>query len=220
MTDYPGESSQKTIEAAKEQAPIFKKAGIKTFFVPQGEKQNKEDYIECFRWATENPDLVDYIGFSILAVPNAYGIEPFGHEPSLHRFTSRLHMMYQLAEAGLLGTISQNKQKLHFLGMVDGPNEIQFMSPFKRFIDTWDSSSAIWHGLNGYGYDDTPGGLLHGKFHMPVDFNHEPEHDKEDNDFFINLAKENMDYIDKLVYAYLWGLEAKQGVEDKISEVA
>ena len=40
------------------------------------------------------------------------------------------------------------------------------------------------------------------------------------NDFFINLAKENMDYIDKLVYAYLWGLEAKQGVKDKISEVA
>ena len=159
MTDYPGESSEKPIEAAKEQAPIFKEAGIKTFFVPQGLKQNKEDYIECFRWATENPELIDYIGFSILAVPNAYGIEPFGHEPSLHRFTSRLHMMYQLADAGLLGTISQNKQKLHFLGMVDGPNEIQFMSPFKR-------------------------------------------------------------YIDKLVYAYLWGLEAKQGVKDKISEVA
>ena len=38
--------------------------------------------------------------------------------------------------------------------------------------------------------------------------------------FFINLAKENMGYIDKLVYAYLWGLEAKQGVKDKISEVA
>ena len=55
---------------------------------------------------------------------------------------------------------------------------------------------------------------------MPVDFNHEPEHDKEDNDFFIKLAKENMDYIDRLVYAYLWGLEAKQGVKDKISEVA
>ena len=129
-------------------------------------------------------------------------------------------MMYQLAEMGLLGSTRKNGQLIHFLGMVDGPNEVQFLSPFKKFIDSWDSSSAIWHGLNGYGYDDTPGGLLHGKFHMPVDFNHEPEHDKEDNDFFINLAKENMGYIDKLVYAYLWGLEAKQGVEDKISEVA
>ena len=219
MTDYPGESSSKTIEAAKEQGPLFKEAGIKTFFVPQGEKQNKEDYIECFRWAIENPNLVDYIGFSILAVPNAYGIEPFGHEPSLHRFTSRLHMMYQLAEAGLLGIISQNKQKLHFLGMVDGPNEIQFMSPFKKYIDTWDSSSAVWHGLNGYGYDDTPGGLLHGKYHMPVDFNHKLEQDKEDNDFFEKLAKENMEWIDKLVYAYLWGNELKE-VRDKLSEVA
>ena len=79
MTDYPGEPSEKTIEAAKEQAPIFKEAGIKTFFVPQGKKNDKEDYIECFRWATENPQLVDYIGFSILAVPNAYGIEPVSY---------------------------------------------------------------------------------------------------------------------------------------------
>ena len=219
MTDYPGESSSKTIEAAKEQGPLFKEAGIKTFFVPQGEKQNKEDYIECFRWAIENPDLVDYIGFSILAVPNAYGIEPFGHEPSLHRFTSRLHMMYQLAEMGLLGSTRNNNQRIHFLGMVDGPNEVQFLSPFKRFIDSWDSSSAIWHGLNGYGYDDTPGGLLHGKYHMPVDFNHKLEQDKEDNDFFEKLAKENMEWIDKLVYAYLWGNELKE-VRDKLSEVA
>ena len=220
MTDYPGEDRQKTIEAAKEQAPIFKKAGIKTFFVPQGKKNDKEDYIECFRWATENPDLVDYIGVSILAVPNAYGIEPFGHEPSLHRFTSRLHMMYQLAEMGLLGSTRKNGQLIHFLGMVDGPNEVQFLSPFKKFIDSWDSSSAIWHGLNGYGYDDTPGGLLHGKFHMPVDFNHKLEQDKEDNEFFEKLAKENMEWIDRLVYAYLWGLEAKVEVRDKINEVA
>ena len=186
MTDYPGESRERTIDAAKEQAPLFKEAGLKTFFVPQGEKGNKEDYIKCFEWAIENPDLVDYIGFSILAVPNAYGIEPFGQEPSLHRFNCRLHMMYQLAEAGLLGTISQNKQKLHFLGMVDGPNEVQFLAPFRKYIDSWDSSSAIWHGLNGYGFDDTPGGLMHGKYHMPVDFNHKPEQDKDDNDIFIN----------------------------------
>jgi len=218
MTDYPGESRERTIEAAKEQAPLFKEAGLKTFFVPQGEKGNKEDYIKCFEWAVENPDLVNYIGFSILAVPNAYGIEPFGQEPSLHRFNCRLHMMYQLAEAGLLGTISQNKQKLHFLGMVDGPNEVQFLAPFRKYIDSWDSSSAIWHGLNGYGFDDTPGGLMHGKYHMPVDFNHKTEQDKTDNDFFINLAKENMEHIDRLVYAYLWGNEEKLARVDTIHE--
>ena len=221
MTDYPGESSEKTIEAAKEQAPLFKEAGLKTFFVPQGQKGNREDYMKCFEWGAESPELINYIGVSILAVPNAYGIEPFGHEPSLHRFTARLHIMFQLAEAGLLGTIRKNGQLLHFLGMVDGPNEVQFLHPFRRYIDSWDSSSAIWHGLNGYGFDDTPGGLLHGKFHMPVDFNHKPEHDKEDNDFFIKLAKENMDYIDRLVYAYLWGNEAKlAGESDKLHEIA
>jgi len=219
MTDYPGEESGKTIEAAKEQSELFHKAGIKTFFVPQGLKNNRKDYIECFKWATDNEHIVDYIGMSILAVPNAYGIEPFGHEPSLHRFTARLHMMYLLAENQCLSAIQAKGQKLHLLGMVDGPNEIQFMSPFKRYIDSWDSSSAIWHGLNGYGFDDTPGGLLHGKFHMPVDFNHKIEQDKEDNDFFMKLAKENMDYIDRLVYAYLWGLMPKYE-RDIISEVA
>ena len=220
MTDYPGEDRKRTIDAAKEQAPLFKEAGLKTFFVPQGKVGDKEDYVECFRWAVDNHKLIDYIGVSILAVPNAYGIEPFGQEPSLHRFVGRLHMMYMLAESGLLGQVRANKQHIHFLGMVDGPNEIQFLSPFKKYIDTWDSSSAIWHGLNGYGFDDTPGGLMHGKFHMPVDFNHKREHDEKDNEFFIGLAKENMDYMDKLVYSYLWGLEAKVNPKDEISEVA
>ena len=218
MTDYPGEDRNKTIDAAKEQAPMFKEAGLKTFFVPQGKVGDKEDYIECFRWASENPELINYIGYSILAVPNAYGIEPFGQQPSLHRMLSRLHMMYTLAESGMLGSIRKDGQKLHFLGMVDGPNEVQFLAPFRKFIDSWDSSSAIWHGLNGYGFDDTPGGLMHGKYHIPVDFHHKPEQDKKDNDFFIKLAKENMDHIDKLVYAYLWGNEDKEVKVDKIHE--
>jgi len=35
----------------------------------------------------------------------------------------------------------------------------------------------------------------------------------------MKLAKENMDYIDKLVYAYLWGLMPKFE-RDKIEQVA
>ena len=41
------------------------------------------------------------------------------------------------------------------------------------------------------------------------------------NQYGLNpYGKENMDYMDKLVYAYLWGLEAKENPKDKISEVA
>ncbi len=39
MSDYPNEPSQKTIDAALELAPVFKKAGFKTFFVPQSSRR-------------------------------------------------------------------------------------------------------------------------------------------------------------------------------------
>jgi hypothetical protein len=84
--------------------------------------------------------------------------------------------------------------------MVDGPNEVMFMHPFQDWIDTWDSSSAIWAGLNGIQYDSTPTGLRDGKFELEVDFNF-----KTDDDALINLAKDNMNIIDRLCYGYLWG---------------
>jgi hypothetical protein len=75
-----------------------------------------------------------------------------------------------------------------------------FMNPFEDYIDTWDSSSAVWAGLNGIEYDKTPTGLIDGKFELEVDFDFETTDNGK-----IELAKKNMEWIDRLGLAYLWG---------------
>ena len=82
-------------------------------------------------------------------------------------------------------------KRFHFLGMTEGPNEIELMAEFHDYIDTWDSSAAVWAGLNGIEFDHSPTGLRLGKFEKEVDFNFECK-DNEDK------ARWNMDYIDEL----------------------
>ena len=143
LPDHPSHPSMVGIDDAKRYAPVFKEAGFGTFFVPQSDVLDLEDLITSFAWAASSP-LIDYIGISILAVPNAYGCE---HGNPLQRFMSRWKFMNELYDRNLLQLASQNGKKIHFLGMVDGPNEISLMRDFH--IDTWDSSAGVWAGLNG-----------------------------------------------------------------------
>ena len=73
--------------------------------------------------------------------------------------------MQDLQDSGILDTAKINGKKIHLLGMLDGPNEIRLMSQFSEYIDTWDSSAAIWYGLHaGKMFDDSPTGILEGKY--------------------------------------------------------
>jgi len=188
MSDYPNQHSSVTIKAAEKLAPQFKQARFGTFFVPQSEIGDIEDYISCFAWAASSP-LVDYIGVSILGVPNAYGVEKGNN---LQRFMSRYMMMSELESRGILYMAQMNGKKIHFLGMVDGPNEILLTKKFH--IDTWDSSAAVWLGLNGMEFDDSPTGLINGKYEKEVDFNF-----NEENSANLLLAQSNINYIEKLI---------------------
>lgn len=196
MSDYPAEHSSRTIEAAINLAPLFHKQGYGTFFCPQSKIGDKEDLISAFDWASTSKH-VDYIGVSILAVPNAYRVE---RDNKLQRFVARYMFMQELKQRGILDRIKDNGKKVHFLGMVDGPNEIKLMSPFKQYIDTWDSSAGVWLGLNGGKFDGSPTGIYEGKFEKEVDFNLKHSDVLLDN---YNLAKYNIDYIDTLVQRYL-----------------
>ena len=193
MSDYPGQPSQVTIDKAHEMSPELRAAGFGTFFVPQSKEGDLEDLINAFLWAAESP-LVDYIGVSILAVPIAYGVEK---DNKLQRFLSRWKFMGELEERGILKMIAGNDKKLHFLGMVDGPNEIELVRPWHDFIDTWDSSAAIWAGLCDIEFDNSPTGLINGKNEIEVDFSY----NNADND---KLAKatSNINYIDELTGYY------------------
>lgn len=188
IPDYPDMPSIVGIDDARRYAPAFKEAGFGTFFVPQSTKGDLEDLIISFAFAASNP-LIDYIGISILAVPNAYNCEKGNN---LQRYMARWKFMNELKSRGLLQLAKDNDKLIHFLGMVDGPNEIALCRDFG--IDTWDSSAAIWAGFNGVEFDNSPTGLFNGKFEKHVDFQYETE-----DNAAINLAKHNMDYIDNLV---------------------
>jgi hypothetical protein len=190
MPDYPGEDQWKTITAAAEYSYLFKKAGFGTFFVPQGKVGDLEGYIEAFAFAATSP-TVDYIGISIIGVPNAYGV----YRNPLQRYLSRKTMMGELYNRGLLQVAKQQGKKIHFLGMLDGPNEILEVAPFARYIDTWDSSAAVWAGIEGVSFDDSPTGLVGGKVKSHVDFGLEYTEDQPRD----NIIKNNVKYIDRLV---------------------
>lgn len=191
MSDYPGERGIKTIAAAKELAPQFKAAGFGTFFVPQSRIGELEDVIQGFAWAAEHPDLIDYIGISILTAPNAYGVEK---DNKLQRFVARLNLLYRLQAHGILDRAVGGGQRFHMLGMVDGPNEVLYTTPFHKYISTWDSSAAVWAGVNDIKFDHSPTGLINGKFEKEVDFSYRASLTPEQ----MRTIVYNMNYIDGL----------------------
>ena len=190
MTDYPGEPAELTQNMAGQMAPKLRDAGFGTFFVPQSEEGNLQELIECFDWAAESED-VDYIGVSILAVPLAYGVEK---DNKLQRFLSRWKFMNELEKAGILDRIKYNMKKIHFLGMVDGPNEIQLVQEWLPYITSWDSSAAVWAGMCNISFDNSPTGLIDGKNEIEVDFSH-----RDVDNTKLRKAMENCRYIDSLL---------------------
>ena len=169
LSDYPGEPGQKTIDAAKKTAKKYKDAGFQTFFVPQSEVGDFDDYMDCMEWAltasTLPEPIIDRIGLSILGCPNAYGVEK---DNKLQRYLSRYAILKELDDRQALKTEHMNV--FHCLGMVDGPKEIELLSPWVDHIASWDSSAAVWAGLNNVRFDDSPTGLVNGKFELEVDF--------------------------------------------------
>lgn len=86
---------------------------------------------------------------------------------------------------------------MHFLGMVDGPNEILLLRDHLEYIDTWDSSAAVWAGLCDIEFDNSPSGLINGKNEIEVDFS--KEYATIDQ---LGKALKNCRYIDKLLEKY------------------
>ena len=175
MTDYPKEASQKTIDKAKEMINPLRSAGFKTFFCPQSELGDQEGLLSSIEWALTNP-CIDLIGLSILACPIACGVNETtfnGGKRSdaykMQRFLSRWKILTELKKRGSLDYVHN---KFHCLGMVDGPNEIDLLSEFHNSIFSWDSSAAVWAGLNYIRFDQSPTGLMEGKFEHEVNFDH------------------------------------------------
>ena len=185
MSDYPGEPGINTIRAAEKMIPELKDHGFGTFFCPQSDFKDVEDLMAGYAWGFSHPEI-DYVAVSILNIPLAFNVES-GNQ--LQRFTARWKWMDMMAQRGFF----EYDKKIHFLGMVDGPNEIDLVKEYHENITTWDSSAAIWCGMNGIRFDNSPTGLMNGKFEKEVDFNAVAE----DNESITN-AVHNMRFIDRM----------------------
>jgi hypothetical protein len=203
LSDYPKEDWNKTREAAERMIPELKAAGFGTFYVPQTELGDVLGLLKSFEWAIANPDI-DLIGVSILAAPIALGVDESAHGEGersdaykLQRFMSRWKIFQLLGEAGYLKD-PRTFKRFHCLGMTDGPNEIELLneSGFAPYIYSWDSSAAIWAGLNNVEFDHSPTGLMKGKFEKEVDFGYDQS---EDFDFQDAMIRFNIDYINGLL---------------------
>lgn len=175
LSDYPRMPWQVTVDAAHNLIPEFKDAGFGTFFVPQSELGDVDGILKSYQWALENEE-VDLIGVSILGCPTAFNIveQKYDSQVSdpafrLQRFLSRWKMFRTLEDAGLLQYESAIK-RFHCLGMTDGPQEIDLLKEYTQYIYSWDSSAAVWAGLNGVKFDTSPSGLRYGKVESEVDF--------------------------------------------------
>jgi hypothetical protein len=200
LSDYPKEPWRKTVAKAVEMIPEIKQAGYGTFFVPQSELGDINGLMQSIDWALGNPDI-DLIGLSILACPIAFSVNESSHSSSkdndaykLQRFLSRWKVLVALEEAGLLTDVAV--KRFHCLGMTDGPNEIQLLtkSGFAKYIYSWDSSAAVWAGVNYIGFDRSPSGMEHGKFEHEVNF----AMDAELSPQATLQTNDNIGYIDKL----------------------
>jgi len=170
MSDYPNQKAQVTIDVAEQMGPVLHNAGYKTFFVPQSCIGDMADYIRACHYAVQSPN-VDFIGISILGVPNAFGnIEK---DNKLQRFLSRWKMMQILEQQGILEKAMINGKKIHFLGALDGwPGEVELLRDYWDDIFSWDSSGAVWLGLHAdKEYDNSPTQQIAGKYEVEVDFN-------------------------------------------------
>jgi hypothetical protein len=185
MSDYPTEPGSKTMKAADKMIPQLKDQGLGTFFCPQSEVGDVEDLMAGYAWGFSHPEI-DYLAVSILNIPLAFNVEKGNN---LQRFMSRWRWMDMMSARGFF----EYDKKVHMLGMVDGPNEIELLKDYHEVIDTWDSSAAIWAGLNGIEFDNSPTGMVNGKFEKEVDFNMEVVDHK-----LIESAKYNMAFIDRM----------------------
>lgn len=139
LPDYPGQHQSQTINAALDHIDLYKRNGIKTFFVPQAEAGDLEGWIDAYLFAANHPDI-DVIGMSILGIPLAL--------PWVDRSIARVVMVSILKDRGIFADDKHH----HFLGLNSGP-KIEIGSLLKmNALDTFDSSNAVWMGILGHRY--------------------------------------------------------------------
>lgn len=159
LPDYPFKDTSVTINAAKELLPTIKGEGFKSFFVPQSETGDLENWILGYQWAAEHPDI-DIIGMSILGIPNAI--------PHIPKAYARVVLTEILLDRGIF-----NHDKFHhYLGLNSTPNVEIPPLILMNALDSCDSSNPVWTALQGFKYNEIGDSFLpiQKKYLREVDF--------------------------------------------------
>ncbi len=146
LPDFPYSDWKRGWNVVDDEIMTYKDNGFKTMFVPQSLAGDVVGLCASIEKALEHPHI-DYIGLSILAVPNAC--------------TDRVSLLHRYS------MWSTAKKRFHILGCLDDPmGEMEEISKhFEPFVNSWDTSAGIWKGLHDKLI--TPGDE---KFRLPVDF--------------------------------------------------
>lgn len=204
LSDYPKQHWSVTMNEAKEMIPEIIGNGFDTFYVPQSELGDMDGLMRSIEWALDSPHI-NTIGLSILSCPIACGVNetpyvagaPRSETYRMQRYLSRFKVLRELEKRGITNDFLAEK-RFHCLGMMDGPNEIELLRPYHKNIASWDSSAAVWCGLNHIRFDDSPTGLARGKFEKEVDFHYQPPYNELDSDSSLDVFY-NMGIIEKLI---------------------
>ena len=208
LSDYPEERWTKTYFKGLDMADEIHEAGFKTFYVPQSCLGDLEGYMDGLKHAIDNVEKFDLIGLSIIGCPTALNLKEnkYGEQISgshrMQRYLSRFRIFEEMEDRGWFDDyelMQKLHHRFHCLGMVEGPKEIRLLERWGFAIASWDSSSAVWHGLNGIRYDQSPTGLINGKLESEVDFGYKWADVKPTT---VNDIMYNVGVIDKLAERY------------------
>ena len=172
LPDYPFKDWQEGwSDYVMEGIEQYKQEGFKTMFIPQSVKGDAIGFMKSLINAIHHPEI-DYIGLSILGCPNA-----FDHIPD--------HKVREKIIGEVYDILPQNK--LHILGMLGTVDEIKRLSYYEDVINSWDTSAAIWYGVNGLSVEGRTE-----KFADAVDF------DLPVKNFSVSLVLDNINYMKEL----------------------
>ena len=173
LPDYPFEPWAKGWLNIENHIKVYKDAGFKTMFVPQSIKGDSLGFEMSIHNALNHAGI-DYIGLSILGCPNAYD--------QLNPMKVREHILSLFYH-------DIPDKKLHILGMLDSVDEIKRLTYYKEKINSWDTSAAVWYGVNGLCVADRDD-----KYMEKVDFSRVTT-----DESLHELTSANIDYMEDLL---------------------
>ncbi len=184
--DYPFEDWAKTVDSTakfvEDYGNYFDVDKTNIMAVPQSVKGDHIGWVKAYSEFSLMED-VEFIGMSILGIPNAFCQLTGTDAISFNRIFASIFLKNN--------NLVCNK-KHHYLGC-DEPRELLIQNHIGIAYSN-DSSTAFWHAINGISFDNTASGLKDGKTKIEVDF------DIPFDEAHVRLIESNIDWISRLTY--------------------